>query len=108
MLRNIRVAFHFLDKEMMKKIIITMIRAKLEYAETVWSPQMKKHVKKLERIQRTATKMVPELEDLTYEERLKEVGLPTLEERRERGDLITIYKLTNDLEEIDRKIYYWG
>ena len=103
MLRNIRVAFHFLDKDMMKKIITTMIRPKLEYAETVWSPHMKKHVKKLERIQRTATKMVPELEDLTYEERLKEMGLPTLEERRERGDLITIYKLTNNLEEIDTK-----
>ena len=29
--------------------------------------------------------------------------LPTLEERRERGDLITIYKLMNNLEEIDRK-----
>ena len=37
--------------------------------------------------------MVPELEDLTYEERLKEMHLTTLKERRERGDLITIYKI---------------
>ena len=29
--------------------------------------------------------MVPELEGLTYEERLKEMNLPTLEQRRERG-----------------------
>ena len=58
---------------------------------------------KLERIQRIATKMVPELEDLTYEERLKEMHLTTLKERRERGDLITIYKLMNNLEETDRK-----
>ena len=58
---------------------------------------------KLERIQRIATKMVPELEDLTYEERLKEIHLTTLKERRERGDLITIYKLMNNLEEADRK-----
>ena len=47
--------------------------------------------------------MVPELEDLTYEERLKEMHLTTLKERRENGDLITIYKLMNNLEEIDRK-----
>ena len=47
--------------------------------------------------------MVPELEDLTYEESLEEIGLPTPEERRERGDLITIYKLTKYLDEIDRK-----
>ena len=35
MLRHIRVAFHFLDKDMMKKIMTTMIRPKLEYAETL-------------------------------------------------------------------------
>ena len=54
-------------------------------------PAQEKHVLKLERIQRIATKMVPELEDTTYEERLREIHLTTLKERRERGDLITIY-----------------
>ena len=47
--------------------------------------------------------MVPELEDLTCEEKLKEMHLTTLKERRKRGDLITIYKLMNTLEETDRK-----
>ena len=67
----------------------------------VWSPHKKKDKRKIERIQRIATKMVPELSDLTYEERLKEMGLPTLEERRERGDLITIYKVVNQQERMD-------
>ena len=58
-----------------------MIRPKLEYAEVIWSPLKKKHVLKLEKIQRIATKMVPELEDLTYEERLKEMHLTTLKKR---------------------------
>ena len=35
MLRNIRMAFHFLDKDMMRKIITTMIRRKLEYAKVL-------------------------------------------------------------------------
>ena len=69
------MAFHFLDKDVIKKIITIMIRPKLEYAEVIWSPHKKKHVLKLERIQRIATKMVPELEDLPYEERLR--GWPT-------------------------------
>ena len=59
-----------------------MIRPKLEYAEVIWSPHKEKHVLKLERIQRIASKMLPELKDLTYEERLKEMHLTTLKERR--------------------------
>ena len=87
----------------MSRIYTTIIRPNLEYAEVMWSPHKKKHVLKLERIQRTTIKMAPELEDLTYEEILKEMHLTTLKERRERGDLITIYKLMNNLEETDRK-----
>ena len=63
MLRNIRMAFHLLDKDMMRKIIITMIIQKLEYAKVIWSPHKKKHVLKFERIQRIVTKMVLELKD---------------------------------------------
>ncbi len=48
----------------------------------------KENVNKLERIQRMATNLVPELEGLRYEERLREINLSTLEQRRERGDLI--------------------
>ena len=79
MLRNIWMAFHFLDKDMMRKTITTMIRPKLEYVE-----HKKKHVLKLERIQRIATKMVPEFEDLKYEKILKEMRLTILKERRKR------------------------
>ena len=43
--------------------------------------------------------VVPELKNLTYEQRLKGMQLNTLEERREIGDLITIYKLMNNLKE---------
>lgn len=57
-------------------------------------------MRKFERIQRMAAK-VPEQEDLTYKEKKKGLLIP--EERGERGDLITTYKLTNDLEEMDSK-----
>lgn len=40
-----------------------MIRAKIEYAESAWSPPSKNHVKKIKRIKKMATKMVPELEE---------------------------------------------
>ena len=88
---------------MMRKILTTVVRPRLEYAAVVWSPHMKKDVKKLEKIQRTATRMVPELKDLEYEDRLKERRLLTLQDRRERGDLITMYKIISGKEKIDRQ-----
>ncbi len=39
-----------LDEEMVKKLITSIIRPRLEYAEVVWSPKLKKDVRKLERI----------------------------------------------------------
>ena len=41
-----------------------MIRPKLEYAAVVWSPHKKNNIRKLERIQRAATKMLPELREI--------------------------------------------
>ena len=46
--------------------------------------------------------MIPELLNLPYETRLEQLGLPTLEERRERGDLISLYKFTSGIDELDR------
>ena len=49
----------------------------------------------LEKSQRRATKLIPRLRDLRYEERLKECGLTTLETRRLRGDQIEVFKILN-------------
>ena len=49
-----------------------------------------------------ATKMVLELRELTYKDRLKEMGLPTLQDRRERGDLITLFKIVNGIEKTEQ------
>ena len=52
-----------------------------------------------------ATKSIPELRDLSYEERLKECGLKTLETRRLRGDQIVVFKILNGYENIDRNVF---
>ena len=49
--------------------------------------------------------MIPELRDLSYEKRLKECGLTTLETRRLRGDQIEVFKILNGYENIDRNMF---
>ena len=77
-----------------KKLIIPLykviVRPHLEYCIQAWRPY-RKDIDTLERIQRRATKMIPELRDLSYEERLKECRLTTLETRRLRGDQIEVF-----------------
>ena len=65
---------------------------------------VKKDIDKLERIQRRATKMIPELRYLSYESRLLQCGLTTLETRRLRGDQIEVFKIVNGYEDVDRML----
>ncbi len=101
MLQNIKTSFNFIDKKMMRKITI-MIRPKLEYASMAWSPHKKKEIRKLKRIQRIAKKLVPKISNMTYDDKLREKELPTLEQRRERGDMVTLYKFVSQIEMIDK------
>ena len=83
-----------------------MDRRHLEYCIQAWRPCRKKDIDTLERIQRRATKMIPELRDLSYEERLKECGLTTLATRRLRGDQIEVFKMLNGYETIYRNMFF--
>ena len=102
----IRRNITYKGKNLIIPLYKAIVRPHLEYCIQAWRPYRKKDIDTLERIQRRATKMIPELRDLSYEERLKECGLTTLETRRLRGDQIEVFKILNGYENIDRNMFF--
>ena len=102
----IRRTITYKEKHLIVPLYKAIVRPHLEYCIQAWRPYRKKDIDKLERIQRRATKMIPELRDLSYESRLLQCGLTTLETRRLRGDQIEVFKIVNGYEDVDRNMFF--
>ena len=91
-----------MDIDMFLSIYKSVVRPHLECAFSVWSPMFKKGKTLIENVQRPATRLVKCLKHLSYEDRLKTLGLPSLEYRRERSNMIQAYKIMHGIDKVDK------
>ena len=106
MLGMIKRTFSYLDKEILLRLYKAYVRPILEYCQQAMSPYLQKDINEIEKVQRRATKLLHYLKDKSYEERLKDLDLHTLEYRRTRGDMIVMYKITNGLMDVDASLLF--
>ena len=85
---------------------MSLVRPHLEYANAVWEPHYKMDQQKIERVQRRATKFIEDIKDLSYEERLCNLNMPSLQHRRLRGDMIDTYKIVTGIYDVDKETFF--
>ena len=95
-------AFRTRDRTAMLILYNALVRSHLEYCCILWNPQAVDLIQKIEAVQRAFTRKISGLEHLDYWERLRALGMMSLQRRRERYIIIHMWKIlygkcTNDV-----------
>ena len=96
------------DKEDIRLLFNGYVRPHLEYCVQVWSAYIKKDIECIEKVQRraTKTKLVKRLYYMTYEERLKALGITSLKKRRIRGNLIQAFPIIKGFDKLNMDHFF--
>ena len=106
MIGIIKRTFTFLDKEIFSNLDKALVRPHLEYGNVIWFPYLKRQSVTIERVQRRGTRLISTLRDLSYTERLKKLDLLTLKYRRFRGDVIQVYKIIDQIDDLKGDTFF--
>ena len=102
----IKKSFVNLDTNSLPLLYKSLVRPHLEYGNIIWGPHYKEDQKAIEKVQKRATKLIPSIQDLPYEERLRQLNLPSLMHRKRRGDMIQTYKIITEKINLDKGLFF--
>ena len=102
----IRRCITYKSKSIITRLYKALVRPKLEFCVQAWRPFLRKDIDSMEKIQHRATKMINECKGLKYEDRLLVTGLVTLEERRNRGDMIEVFKMIKGIDRVSYEDFF--
>ena len=105
-LTQISRSFLYRDKKTFLQLYKQFVRCHLEFAIPAWTPWTAADIDVLEKVQKRAVKLVTGLQAKTYEEKLSEIGISALLERRVKNDMVQTYKIINGIDRIDYKIRF--
>jgi hypothetical protein len=105
-LSQISRSFHYRDRHTFVKLYVRYVRPHLEFSSPAWSPWLEGDKEALEKIQKRAVGMVSGLKANSYEEKLKELGLTSLEERRHQADMLQTYKIIQGKDKVNTGTWF--
>ena len=94
------------SKDIILPLYRTLVRPHLEYCIQAWRPYLKQDIDKLEKVQKRAVNMMTDVIAQSYNEKLKELKLFSLEKRRLRGDMIEVFKIMKGISQIDKNTFF--
>jgi hypothetical protein len=99
-------AFSYRDRHIFMKLYVQYVRPHLEFSVQAWSPWTEADKECLEKVQRRAVRMVSGLAARDYEERLRELGHTTLEERRHQLDMQQVHRILVGKDKVKSETWF--
>ena len=105
-LGQITRSFHYRDRHVFLSLYRQYVRPHLEFAVVAWAPWTKADIESLEAVQKRAVKAISGLRGSTYEDKLSELGLQSLQDRRREVDMIQTYKIINGIDTDNSDLWF--
>jgi ribonuclease P/MRP protein subunit RPP40 len=99
-------AFHYRDRHTFVGLYRQYVLPHLEFAVQAWNQWLVRDVEVLEKVQRRAVNMVAGLNGSSYEEKLEELDMLTMEERRHQADMVQVYKILHGHDNVDKNQWF--